>query len=139
MAALVCCEEAGTKFVTDGAISKLLTGAKLVSGGTAKFTSCVPRGDLLLALAVTQQQQTVKAFSTTKRSKEQRKGLLPNKSSQQSSRMQQAVQPGAFEMHNATSLVNNLRQSRCRIPQQVFPAPENSCWQFDMALQSSML
>lgn len=117
MAALVCCEDAGTKFVTDGAISKLLTGAKFVSGGTANVS--VPRGDLLLALAATQQQQSVKDFSTTKRSKVQRQGLLQHRSKQHPSSLQQAMQLGAFRMNDATSMVHNLQRSRSGIPQQV--------------------
>lgn len=119
MAALVCCEDAGTKFATDGAITKLLTGTKLVSGGPANFNAGVPRGDLLLALAATQQQQLVSDFSTTKRSRQQRRGFLRDSNSHRTESPQLAMQPGAFAINSAAPFVHNLQESRRRIPQQV--------------------
>lgn len=121
-----------TKFVTGG--SQLL-GPLLAAVSHQDRTLRPPQGDLMLALA---QQTRESSWKTTKRSRQQRDAFSLRRNASGASESEDlafSVSPAA---NNATKL-NSRSSGRSQQTQGPVAASSNLCWNFSLALQSSML
>ncbi|KAF8070865.1 hypothetical protein HT031_000946 [Scenedesmus sp. PABB004] len=122
------------KFVSGGAISKVLsTGSRVLASSNAVQVPAT-RDTALLALMLQSQADEARAdFSTTRRSRAQRRTLARQPPASPEA-------PLVFLQRAAAPVVTGLRDGRNALCRQQAPAtPGGGSWHFSLALQTSML
>lgn len=134
--------------VAGGTISSILRAGNQVASRTA----AAPKGDILLAAALSAAAISATHFQTTKRATGQRRELIRQSDGRSYTQQAAALSSVAERVRSdavlgeATALgapvLHNLRDSRRRAPQQQAPSASpasTGSWYFNLALQSSLL